>query len=137
MCIRDREYFVGYQSLIREIHRTPLGQAVAGGGGSVAILGEKRLDAALPHHIIVKNVIHDLGDVFEYIPVADEVLVVLGVVCNIEIISLAGIVLGIDPIEGEADLRADIGPDGGQMCIRDSVCIYGTGFSIKRWRSGL
>lgn len=39
------EYFVGYQSLIREIHRTPLGQAVAGGGGSVAVLGEKRLDA--------------------------------------------------------------------------------------------
>ena len=70
--------FVGRHALLRQIHAAPLGQATAPGPHPVAERGEQRLYTALPHDVVVENIVHDAADVLEYVAVLHIGLIVPG-----------------------------------------------------------
>ena len=96
-------------ALLREGDSPPLGEAVAGDGGAVAVLGEVGLDAPLPDNIFVEDVVHDVADIGENIPAVDIGLIVPGGIGDVEIVALAAVPFGVKPVERIGDLRVDIG----------------------------
>ena len=105
----------GVVALLGQLLAAPLGQAVAGAGGAVAELGRKGLHKAGPADVVVKNLVHDLGDIFKNIPALDKFLVIGRGGCDLKVIAPAGVELGIDPVQGKGDDRQYVGPDGGWL----------------------
>ena len=102
--------FIWSIALFGQLYRAPLGKAGALPCSTAAILGKIWSNAALLDDIAIKNLIHDLGDIFKDISILYKCLVVGDGICNIEIISLAWVPFCIDPIERIGDLRQNIGP---------------------------
>ena len=92
-------------ALIGEVDRTPLEQSAAHGDPAVAELGGKRLDRSLAADIVVEDIIHDQADGIEHLAVLGVGVVIAGIVGDIKIIAAAGIILGIDAVEGIGYLR--------------------------------
>ena len=91
----------------------PLGQAVALGGGAVAEPGGQRLHIALAADVVVKQLIHQLADAVKEVPPLDELLVIGGGGGDVEVVAPAGVVLRVNPVQGEGHLSQDVGPQGG------------------------
>ena len=106
---------IGDISCLRQIHAAPLAQSAALSAHAVTERGEQRFHAALPHDIVVEDVVHDAADVFKYIAAADIGLIPRGGVGDVEIIPAAAVVFRIDPIQGKGDLGHNVGP---QRCLR-------------------
>lgn len=87
-------------------------QPVAGDGGAIAVLGEVGLDAALPVNILVEDIVNDVTNVGEDIPVLYIGLIIACGVGDVEIIPHAAVPLGIVAVESIRNLRIDIGADG-------------------------
>ena len=101
---------IGDVALLRQIHAAPLAQPAALGAHSVAERGEQRLHIALPHDVVVENIVHDLTDVLKYIAAGDIGLIPLRGAGDVKVIAPAAVILRVDPVEGEGDLGHDIGP---------------------------
>ena len=89
------KYAVGRIALICQVNRSPLGQTFAGGGCSAAVGGVQRSNAALTDNVVVEYLIGYLGYIFKYLPVLNEVVVILGGVGYVKVIALASVPLGI------------------------------------------
>ena len=103
------QHFIRRETPVGEFHGAPLGKPLAGNGGTVAELREQRLDAPLPHDVVVEYLIDDLADVIENVPAVYERLVVLRGACYVEIIAAAAVPLGIYAVERECHLGVDVG----------------------------
>ena len=90
----------------------PLGQAVTGGGGTVAELGRQGLHKAHPADVGGEHVVHQAVDVFKGAPAFDEFLIVLGLTGDVKVIPAAGVELGVHPVEGKGDLGQNVGFQG-------------------------
>ena len=99
------------QSLVGEVYAAPLGQSVTGDCGAAAELGKERIGLVGTAEVVVENLIHDVADIFEHIPVLDKGLVELGRGSDVEIIAPAAVPFGIDAVEGKGDLGVDVGPE--------------------------
>jgi hypothetical protein len=104
--------FVGRHALLRQIHAAPLGQATAPGTHPVAELGEQRLHAALPHDIVVENIVHDAADILEYVAVLHIGLIVPGGGGDVEVVPSGPVILRVHPVQGVGDLGQNVGSDG-------------------------
>ena len=103
-----------------------MAQAVAPGTYPVAEGGEQRLHIALPHDVVVEDIVHDLADVLEHIAAGDVGLIPLGGAGDVEIVALAAVELRIHPVQGEGDLGHDVGPQrrlrpGGVQLVRGHI----------------
>ena len=103
---------VGCEARLGQIHRAPLGQPVAGDGGAVAVLGEKRLHGALPAYVVIEDLTADALDVLKDIPPVDKVLIKAGGIGDVEVVAPGAVVFGVEAVEGVGDLGVHIGADG-------------------------
>ena len=103
----------GAHALAGQLLAAPLGQAVAGDGGAVAEFGGQGLYKALPADVGGEQFVYQVIHIFKGAPALDEFLVVDGGGGDVEIVSPAGVVFGVDPVEGKGDLGQDVGPEGG------------------------
>ena len=107
--------FHGIVSLLRQVFAAPLGQAITGGGGAVAETGGQGLCKPWTAEITGKECIHQGADAFKDIAPFDEFLIVGSGRGDVEIVPLAGVELGIYPVQGKGNLRQDVGPQRGDM----------------------
>ena len=99
------------QPLLGQLLTAPLGQPVAGDGGAVAELGGQRLHKALTADIVVEDIVHQSVDIVKDVAAFDELLVRGGGGGDLEGIAAADVVFGVDPVQGEGDLRQNIGAE--------------------------
>ena len=99
-------------AVVGQRNGAPLGEPFAGDGGAVAVLGKQRIEHPLPADVLVVDLIHDAADIGKNIAPVHEVLVVVGIIGDIEIVALAGIPFGKNAVLSKGDLRKDIGPQG-------------------------
>ena len=99
-------------AFICKLNGAPLGQAVTGDGGAVAVLGEVGLDTALTADIIGENVVDDLADIFENVSALHIVLIVPRGVGDVEIVPHAAVPLGIIAVKRIGNLGVNIGAYG-------------------------
>ena len=100
----------GVLALVGPVHGAPLLHARAADGLAVAVLGVVGLDGAFAAHIGVEDVVGDALHGLKDLPPVDVVLVVTGGVGDVEVVALAGVPLGEDAVQGQADLGVDVGP---------------------------
>ena len=98
--------------LLGQVLAAPLGQAVAGGGGAVAEAGRQGLGKARAAEVVGKQGVHQLAHPVEDVPPLDELLVIGGGGGDVEVVALAGVKLGVHPVQGKGDLGQDVGPEG-------------------------
>ena len=100
----------GIHARVGPVHRAPLLHALAGHGLAVAILGVIGVDGAHPAHVSIEDIVGNALHHLEHVALVHIVLVEAGGIGDVEVVAAAGVPLGEDAVEGQADLGVDVGP---------------------------